>query len=57
MKVIGLGFCLEFEPRSLMDWVRYLRVLNTDGASRRFYHALRLSRVIRESLNAIRATT
>ena len=57
MKVIGLGFCVDFEPRSLVDWVRYLKVLNTEGASRRFYHALRLSRMIRESLNALRATT
>jgi hypothetical protein len=57
MKVIGLGFCVDFEPRSPVDWVRYLKVLNTEGASRRFYHALRLSRMIRESLNAIRATT
>jgi hypothetical protein len=57
MKILGYGFCLEFEPRSLIDWVRYLKVLNTDGASRRFYHAVKLSRFIRESLNALRATT
>lgn len=57
MKVLGLGFCLDFEPRSLVDWVRYLKVLELNGTGRRFYHALRLSRVIRDSLNQLRATT
>jgi len=56
MKIIGLGFCLEFEPRSVRDWVRYLQYLEFNGTGRRFYHALRLSRVIRDSLNQLRAT-
>ena len=59
MKILGYGFCLEFEPRSLVDWVRYLTVLKQGGVTtgRRYYHAFRLSRFIRESLNALRATT
>ena len=57
MRILGYGFCLEFEPRFITDWVRYFKVLEFNGTGRRLYHAQKMSRVIRESLNALRATT
>jgi hypothetical protein len=57
MTIEGLGFMVDFEPQSLSDWAGYLNWLSTHCASRRFYHAMQMSGLVRQYMYGVMATT